>query len=552
MNDPLSQASGTEYCPGHPGVATSTTTIDFWNNPLVIHAFESPAGRRKLWWMALGQPVTLIALYAVLAHWLAKELTGGICLVALIGLQVLGGMIGALVLTGAAVLADVRQRTLESLKLTSMTPAQLLLGKLLAEPAGIYLSVWATMPLAAVCSAAADFPLGWVVLTYVNITALMVFAGCLGLVQPLESRSGRPGAMSPARAILAILLLIGVESSIGGYAALVQTQAWQANLWLWGVQVPVPVFIPLVSLLLAGVFFRIAVRRLTQPVLPPVSKPTAYALAAAADVLAGGFLFDVPTVVLGLGPRLAIFWMVHVGLSILLLLAGTASRQAVSSWVWRFRGRWSWHRDLWWCDRSPNDLMAVTLMIMGVVNGMLLVSLPVLWQDGWQMGRGEAAMSAAAWISLAAVILAMGAAIQWLGMVSRQGALAPLVLVALMLLALPYTLVEAPLAFQRPAYPAWLAAASPIYHIGQWFREVPPEGRELLLLLSVYAVLGVSSGCWFHVRLRRLSAAVDRTLAEMRYSGTVLPAPREGGEPARGGSPTSLDGPVRGRSSAGS
>jgi hypothetical protein len=501
-----------------------TTTIDFWNNPLVIHAFESPAGRRKLWWLVLGQPVGLLGLYAVLAQWWARELTGEVCLVALIGLELVGGMIGALVLTGAAVHSDVKQRTLESLKLTSLTPAQLLLGKLLADPAAIYLSVWATMPLAAICGVAAGFPLGWVFLAYANITALMLFAGCLGLVQPLESRSGRPGTVSPAHAILAILMLIGVESSIGGYAALIQTRAWQANLEIFGVPVPLLIFIPMAGLLLAGVFFRVAVRRLTQPVLPPLGKPTAYGILAVADVLTGGILFGIPTMVVGLGPRLAIFWLVHVGLSLLLLLAATANRQAVSSWVWRFRGKSGWHHDLWLSDRSPNDLMAATLAIMGVVNGMLFVSLPVLWLGGWQMGADEAAMNTAALTLLAVLILGLGATIQWLGFVARQGALAPVILLTFVLFVTPYALVEAPLMFNRPQWPAWFAAASPAYHIERWFRGTSTEARDLLLFLGVYAALWVMCAWRFHVQLRRLTAGVDRTLAQMGYSQTaVLP-----------------------------
>src|SRR5262249_20706332 len=154
------------------------------------------------WWLVLGQPLGLLGLYAVLVQLGARELTGEICLAALLGIELVGGMIGALIVTAAAVHSDVKQRTLESLKLSSLTPVQLVLGKLLGEPAAIYLSVWATMPLAAVCGVAAGFPLGWVLLAYLNISALVLLAGCLGLMQPLESRSERPGAVSAAHGIM--------------------------------------------------------------------------------------------------------------------------------------------------------------------------------------------------------------------------------------------------------------------------------------------------------------------------------------------------------------
>src|SRR5262249_40962827 len=148
----------------------------------------------------------------------------------------------------------------------------------------IYLSVWATMPLAAVCGAAAGFPPLWLFVAYFNISALILLSGCLGLIQPLESRSERPGAVSAAHGIMVIGMLVGLESSIGGYVALVQTPAWQASLEIWGAPVPLLIVIPLASLLLAGLLFRIAVRRLTHPVLPPLDKLTAYGILAGADV----------------------------------------------------------------------------------------------------------------------------------------------------------------------------------------------------------------------------------------------------------------------------
>jgi hypothetical protein len=104
-------------------------------------------------------------------------------------------------------------------------------------------------------------------------------------------------------------------------------------------------------------------------------------------------------------------------------------------------------------------------------------------------------------------------------------------LLALMLFAGCLGLVQplesrsgAPLAFHRPANPAWLAAASPVYHIDRWFKETPTDASEFLLLLGVFSVLFVGSACRFHFQLRRLMAGVDRTLVQMGYSqAAVLP-----------------------------
>jgi hypothetical protein len=236
----------------------------------------------------------------------------------------------------------------------------------------------------------------------------------------------------------------------------------------------------------------------------------------ASDLLAAGILFGMPIASLGLAPRLAIFWLVHVGVSSVLLLAGTANRQALLSWIWRFRGRRPWASDLLVFDRSPNDLLAAIFAVMGVVNALIFIVLPLVVQNAWT--PDAPAMIFAATASLAAVTLGLGALIQWLVLVGRQGPLASLVFVA-MLLILPPLVVEAPLLFHRPRYPDWIAGASPAYHIGRWLVGLPSEPLALLLLLAVCVAVFVWSAWWFHFRLRRLVRAVDQKIAEMGYRG---------------------------------
>jgi hypothetical protein len=490
--------------------------IDFWNNPLVIHAFESSAGRRKLWSIVLGQPLLLLALYALLSEWQPAAVTPQSCLVALIGWELVAGVLGALLVTGAAITSDVKQRTLESLKLTALTPAQLLLGKMLAEPAAIYLSVWATLPLASVFGIASGVNIGWIILAYVNISAIMLLGGSVALLQPFESIGDRPGTLSPGQAMIAIVMLIGLQGAIGGYMALIQQQGWQATLDIFAVPVPILLFIPIASLFLAATFFRIAVRRLTLEVLPPVGKPMAYGLLGVSDLLAAGILFGVPIPFLGLAPRLAIFWLVHMGVSSLLLLAGTPNRQALLSWTWRFRTRRSRALDLLLFDRSPNDLLAAGFAVMGVVNALIFIVLPLVVQNAWP--ADAPAMIFAATASIAAVTLGLGALTQWLGFVGRQ-ALASVIFCCVMLLILPQLVVEAPLLFHEPPYPDWIGGASPAYHIGRWLAGLPSDNRALVLLFALYVGIFVCSTWWFHLRLGRLAKAVDQRIRDMGYRG---------------------------------
>jgi hypothetical protein len=495
---------------------TALMTFAFWNNPLVVHAFESPSSRNKLWTAVLGYPIGVIGLYW-LAEWATGQVTPQMFLVGLIGWQLVAGFIGAFAATHGAIRTDVRQGTMESLRLTSLTPAQLLLGKMLAEPAVLYLGMLATLPLAAFFGVLGGLPLGWVLLAYVNMGALMVLAGTMGLAQPFESTSGKPASTSPTAVLVVLIAIVSLEGGIGGYAALIHTGAWRSNVEIFGVPVPVPVFVPLLCLGLACVCFRCAVRRQTDRLSPQVGKPTAYALLAVSDVLTAGFLASVPPAFMGLTRRLAIFWLVHMCVSLALVLGLTANRETISSWVWRFRGQRRWFRDMLVGDRSSNHLAIVALAALGVISALVLVVGPVLLEDGAKAVRQAWPLILTNVTSIVVLTLAFGCLVQSFWLSKTQGPWA-VFLLSLMLVLGPYGLVYYPLLVRIPSNPEWIAAASPAFHVARWLQELPTADFEIGLFLAPYVLLLAYTWLRFRVRLRRMEAGVAQKLRQMGYT----------------------------------
>src|SRR5262249_43205225 len=154
--------------------------------------------------------------------------------------------------------------------------------------------------------------------------------------------------------------------------------------------------------LIAGFFFHSMERHLRCPMNPPFSKLMVYAALVAADVVTAGIVFNLGAWDLAPGPRSAAFCLVHLVVTVLLLLESTPDKDALHSWVWRFRGRSSAVREALSGDRSPVGLMLLTSGMIGVLNLVLLVLLPAGSQQGFDAVRDAAGLiiSAAATVVL--------------------------------------------------------------------------------------------------------------------------------------------------------
>lgn len=497
--------------------------LDFWNNPLVVHAFESPRGRRRVVRTIVQTPVLLVALYWVVQY--LTGLAGGAvtprqALVALLGFEFVAGSIGSLAATASALRNDVRQGTLESLRLTTLTPRELLLGKMLAEPAVGYLAVLSSLPVAALLGVAAGVPLWLVLVAYLNIGTAMIAGGAFGLFQALQARSSKPGS-NPAAALLALVSILGVYGLGGGFIGLVQSELWRQSLSLFGAPVPYLVLFPVGFLGLAVLAFRAAERRLTHGPLPPLDKAAAYFVLLVVDVVATGVLFEFNPVA-GPSPRqrVGLFALVQVLMTLVLLPAITPGAPALESWVWRYRGRTSRVRDLWLRDRSPNGLSVLTFAVVGLVALFGLLLLPMALHEGPAAALSAWPTVAGAAVVLTAFTFGAGNLIQWIALRVRSGGSGFGVLMAIFLALVPVLAVVYPVLVGMRPNPNWYAAPSPAYHVVMWLGGDPTTAGEVASVALLYLVVGLWSLADLHRRLRLFTAKVDGTLKDMGCAPT--------------------------------
>src|SRR5262249_15461616 len=109
----------------------------------------------------------------------------------LICLQTLVSGLAAAVGTAASMKSEVAKQTLDFQRITSISPRQILLGKLCGESAIAFFLIISVFPLAFICWLAVGFQFELLVLAFVNLTTHALLSGSLGLIQPLELRDNK-------------------------------------------------------------------------------------------------------------------------------------------------------------------------------------------------------------------------------------------------------------------------------------------------------------------------------------------------------------------------
>src|SRR5262249_2154730 len=111
--------------------------------------------------------------------------------------------------------------------------------------------------------------------------------------------------------------------------------------------------------------------------------------------------------------RAATFLLIHSLFGLGLLVNVTPWRESLQSWIWRGRGPFTRLHDLWRGDRSENGLALATLAVLGIVNLVLFVLLPVAAAEGLtrlvEFTSDILTASAGAFV----VFLALGSLLQW-------------------------------------------------------------------------------------------------------------------------------------------
>ena len=170
---------------------------DFWNNPLVVSAMRLKYRR--------GSPGLIACLYVLalmgvgsLLYYNQASLSlsmpfGRVFLVAILGIQfVLSALIG-LGTVISSMNAEVNNRTFDFQRIVSLSPREILVGKMIGEPALSYFLAMATMPLVILCWFQGGATFAAIVLFYVNMVTFTMMCASVGLLHTLAEPSQTPG-----------------------------------------------------------------------------------------------------------------------------------------------------------------------------------------------------------------------------------------------------------------------------------------------------------------------------------------------------------------------
>lgn len=504
--------------------------LDFWNNPIVVSSFRVRARKGNLMYWLVGYPVLLLLVGTAVPYFIPNVMKDWprIAFYILMGLQflLLGIMAGSA--TSASMKAEVAKQTLDFQRISSLSPRQILLGKLLAESATPFFLAVSTFPLGVMCYATGGPPLELLLLAYANLLFNVLLCGALGLVMQLELH----GNKVQGGGLWVIPLFIELQS-IGGLVA--------AGNWL----ITILCFLPLVQGLLAFLAFHVMERRLDNPMIPPVSRPVAYGLLAILDAAVAGLLYYIDR---PFGQRAAIFCLAHLLLALMLIFSVTAWRESIKSWTWRFRGRLPWWQDSLLGNRSENAAAVVASTLIGLAALFLFVVLPGVYHcDRDEVARGWPAVAGGA-VLTALLTLSLGTMYQWSMLVAGRGGAGVFVGFVLMLVLAPalaglYLRSTESYGSARGQFvgrpvpltgagepgsmdlPAWILSVSPAPHYGLWLSE-SEESLSLVPVLVLYGVLLAVAWHWLRRRLNMLARVIDRKLELMgalRRPGAEIP-----------------------------
>ncbi len=505
--------------------------LDYWNHPLIVKALRSRYRGGRIFTLASGH-LLLLLVGAMIMFYYRSAMPGPWArnyFVAMISVQFLLSALVAASAVSSSMQAEVTTRTLDFQRIAAITPAQILLGKVIGEPASSYLLALASVPMAVLCHALGGVSLAVLVLLYITLGTTTFMVACLAAQHPLDptapAKAGAAGtggigcvgvlvwfsfmvAMSrrggaPSSQLLSGI--VGLFTPIITITAIPSDAVWAETVSLFGVAIPYIVLTPLAQLGIAAHALSGMVRRLSNPLNTLASKPQAYAWLAVVDLVWAAMVFDSAVPQTGVA-RPAIFFLIgHTVLAFLLVQLATPRRQTFLSWVWRLRGRRRLGLDLLVGERSLNVLALGVCSLMGLVILGMAVVLPGWMSGAWGPIPWES-LGAAALLSVL-VLFSYGLLFQACAIAGERGASAFVIGVAAVAMLLPYGLGEY---YQEP----FLSSLSPIGVCAQILKDrfSPPWFPPILLLHLVAAL------CWAWLLrglARALACEVDKKLESM-------------------------------------
>jgi hypothetical protein len=484
--------------------------LDFWNNPIIVSAFRVKYRRGGF---STGPAIFLLILTA-----------GGLCLQyyqdklrvpwhqiyypLLMGVQFFICGVIACTSTSSSLRSEVANRTLDFQRIAALSPLQILLGKLLGEPAIAYFLALSTIPLAFWCFLSGGVAFELMVVMYVNLATTTLLCGAAGLICRLDRPAANIGGV--------YMSLLALLTPIPLFAALAQKRPWDVALPLFGGKFSVLFVTPPAQFLLAVLCFQIMVRQLKNPQNTLLSKGVAYLILTVIDLVTSALIFDSGPFAITLRQRAAIFCLVHLLVSLALIMGMTPWRETIYSWVWRFRGRVPRLPDLWLGDRSENGLALLTFCAIGIINLGVFVLLPGVQADGVAELTNSMPIFVPAVAIMVVWTLAFGTLHQWLILIGGRQVIPFLFILVIFLSGGPALLGQ----YDRLG---WLVPLSPGIHFVYWFGGrgpgVPPAFNAAPLI-GIYGALLILA--W--LALRRRMALVDRWITHKLRQMGALPA----------------------------
>jgi len=379
--------------------------LDYWNHPLIVKAIRVKYRGGRLFILASTYLLLLMAGGMMLFHYHAAmgiKDWARVYFVAMIGVQFAISAMIAISATSSSMQSEVATRTLDFQRIATLRPLQILLGKAIGEPASSYMLAMTTLPIAVLCCTMGKVPLASILILYVTMATTTFMMACLGLQHTLDPSSKGAQAGGIAGGVfffiftaMSVPLGFGIR---GGFAEMISaavglftpvfaikgvafedSSIWTATMPVFDFEIPYAVLTPLAQLALASLALLFMTRRLTQPLLTPLSKPQSYVALLILDGLWAALQFNALNLGEGLTGPAVRFAAGHTILALLLVGRTTPSRESFQSWVWRLRGRRGLAADLLNGDRTLNVLALPVYCLIGLVVFVAAVAAPVIW-----------------------------------------------------------------------------------------------------------------------------------------------------------------------------
>jgi hypothetical protein len=497
--------------------------LDYWNHPMIVKAFRVKYRGGRLFTFAATYLVLLLAAGVAFNHYriqLGINDWWRVYFVCMISMQFLLSSIIAISSTSNSMHTEVSTRTLDFQRIATLRPAEILVGKAIGEPAASYLLAVATIPIAVLCSALGNIPLLTIVILYVTLGTTTFLMACLGLQHTLDPTSktqaaGVTGAVLFATFMAATMpLRVGprggflelIAAAVGLFtpifsikgAAVPGDTIWTATMPVFQLFVPYALLTPIAQAALAAIALLFMVRRLTQPLITPLSKPQSYAILIALDCLWAAFQYNALNLGEGLTAPAVRFAAGHTVLAVLIAARTTPGRETFRSWAWRLRGRRHWVADHLIGERTLNPLAIMVYCIVAPIVFCVMIAIPVAVLTPNLIGLTNWQLLINAAVTSVLVIVTYGLFNQLAAILVVRGAGMTVLVLATFLMASPW--VVGTLYNQ-----IWLSSMSPI---AMFINLQDPNAvpYPLLPLVMVHLLL-VAFCAWALIKISRSTIA---------------------------------------------